>query len=110
MLAANEISCVVTGFAHAGGFLLRRLHRLACIAGYSVPDVFFGPTQAERAFSKFAEGDIQACMQILKMLADKENPQTRNNLAFCQIVVGDVEAGMENATKAVASDYERFTS
>ena len=40
------------------------------------------------------------------MLADKDDPQIRNNLAFCQIVTGDFVGGFENATKAVAGNYE----
>jgi hypothetical protein len=43
---------------------------------------------------------------FVRMLADKESFQARNNLAFCQILTGDVAAGLENATKAAAGDYE----
>src|SRR5208283_1910752 len=41
-----------------------------------------------------------------RMLADKEASYIQSNLAFCQILTGDVAAGLTNATKAVAGEYE----
>jgi len=106
MLAANEISFVVTGFSRWELPTPLELHRLGFISGYRIPDVF-GPTQGEQAVSKFGEGDEKGCLETFaRMLADKEDPQIRNNLAFCQIIIGDVAGGLENATRAVAGDYE----
>jgi hypothetical protein len=106
MLAANEISFVITRFERWELPSSEELHRLGNISGYHIPDGF-GPTQGQRAVSKFGEGDIQGCLDTWKMmLADKDDPQTRNNLAFCQIITGDFAGGLENAAKAVAGDYE----
>jgi hypothetical protein len=106
MLAANEISFVVKGFDRWKLPSSEELHRLGYISGYRIPDAF-GPTQGEQAVAKFGDRDVNGCMEIFaRMLADKDDPQIRNNLAFCQIVTGDVAGGLENATKAVASDYE----
>lgn len=41
-----------------------------------------------------------------RMLNDKEASYVRNNLAFCQLLTGNVVVGLENASKAVAGDYE----
>src|SRR3977135_3781885 len=39
---------------------------------------------------KFREGDTNGCMEIFaRMLVDKDDPEIRNNLAFCQIVIGN---------------------
>lgn len=106
LLAGNEISAIINGFSRWELPTPVELHRLGRISGYPIPEVF-GPTEVEQAVSKFREGDIQGCMDTFsRMLADKESSQPRNNLAFCQILTGDVAAGLKNATKAVTGDYE----
>jgi hypothetical protein len=106
MLAGNEISFSIMGFERWELPSSEELHRLGYISGYHIPDAF-GPAQSEQAVSKFGRGDVQGCLDTWKrMLTDKDNPQIRNNLAFCQIITGDFAGGLENATKAVAGDYE----
>ncbi len=106
MLASNEISFIVTGFDRWNLPSPEELHRLGNISGYHIPDTF-GPTQGQQAVAKFGQGDIQGCLDTWKrMLADKDDPQIRNNLAFCQIFTGDFAGGLGNAEKAVAGDYE----
>lgn len=106
LLCGNEISVIVNGFSRWELPTPVELHRLGRISGYRIPEVF-GPTEGEQAVSKFGEGDIQGCMDtFMRMLADKECSQTRNNLAFCQILTGEVAAGLENVIKAVAGDYQ----
>ncbi len=43
---------------------------------------------------------------FVRMLADRDSSQIRSNLAFCQILTGDIATGLKNATSAVAGDYE----
>jgi hypothetical protein len=106
MLAGNEISFVITGFERWELPSPEELHRLGNIAGYRIPDAF-GPPLGEQAVAKFGSGDVNGCMDIFaRMVADKDDPQIRNNMAFCQIVTGDVAGGLKNAAKAVAEDYE----
>jgi hypothetical protein len=106
LLAGNEISVAITDFKRWQLPSPEELHRLGRISGYRIPEVF-GPTEGEQAVATFGKGDIHGCMKtFLRMLADRESPQTRNNLAFCQILTGDVAAGLENAKKAVEGDYE----
>lgn len=106
LLAGNEISIVITGFNRWELPSPVELHRLGRISGYRIPEVF-GPTEGEQAVSKFGQGDIPGCMATFsRMLCDREAGYVRNNLAFCQLVTGDAVAGLENATKAVAGDYE----
>jgi tetratricopeptide (TPR) repeat protein len=40
------------------------------------------------------------------MLSDKESHQTRNNLAFCQILSGEIDAGLQNLAEALKRNYE----
>ncbi len=105
LLAGNEITFAMYDFTRWELPSPDELHRLGRISGYRIPDVF-GPNQGRQAVATFGEGDVDGCMEIFaRMLADKDDPQTRNNLAFCQILTGDVSTGLENATKALKSDY-----
>ena len=93
LLASSEISIVITAFERWELPSAEELHRLGRVSGYPIPEVF-GPTEVEQAISKFGEGDIKGCMDIFAgILADKESSQIRNNLAFCQMVTGDIVQG-----------------
>ena len=106
LLAGNEISIVITEFNRWELPSPVELHRLGRISAYPIPDLF-GPPEFDQALSKFEEGDIHGCMEMFaRMLGDIESFEIRNNLAFCQILTGNVAAGLENATKAVAGRYE----
>ncbi len=106
LLTGNDISIVITAFNRWELPSSIELHRLGRISGYLIPDVF-GPTELEQAITLFNNNDVQECMAIFsKMLIDKEEVHIRNNLAFCQLVMGDVATGLENATKAFAMDYD----
>jgi hypothetical protein len=106
MLASNQISVGITGFNRWELPSSAELHRLAYISEYPVPEVF-GPPDVNKAIVKFKEGDIQGSMDIfVQMLADRESSHPRNNLAFCQILTGDIASGLENAIKALADHYE----
>jgi len=105
LLAGNEIAVVIVGFHRWELPSSDELHRLGRISGYRIPDVF-GPHQTLQAASKFADGDVRGCMEtFVRMLGDKEDAATRNNLAFCQILAGELGVGLENAAKALVSDY-----
>ena len=106
LLDGNEIRLSLLSFRKWQIPSHRELHRLGRVTGNIIPDVF-GPTEMEQAVAKFGEGDVPGCMDMFtRMLADKDEAGVRNNLAFCQILTGDVSDGLENATKAVAGDYE----
>jgi hypothetical protein len=105
LLAGNDISIVITDYNRWELPSPIELRRLGRISGYLIPDEF-GPTELEQAFTLFENGDIQGCMAIFsRMLVDKESAHIRNNLAFCQLLTGDVAIGLENATKASATEY-----
>jgi hypothetical protein len=106
LLAGNGISIAVTGFHRWQLPSANELHRLGRITDYWIPEVF-GPTELEQAVSKFADGDIQGCADTFsRMLVDNDTSQIRNNLAFCQLLLGQVSTAVENATKAISKDYE----
>jgi hypothetical protein len=82
------------------------LHRLGRISEHRIPEVF-GPSEHQQAVALFGKGDVEGCMSIFaRMLADKDSAVPRNNLAFCQILTGNSATGLENATKALAKEYE----
>ena len=106
ILKGNEISVSLVNFNRWMLPSEIELHRLGRISGYRIPSVF-GLTEAERAVSLFAEGDLPGCMDTFsRMLRDKEAAYIRNNLAFCQLLAGDVKQCLENASKAVAVELE----
>jgi hypothetical protein len=106
LLAGKGISIVITEFDRWELPTALELHRLGLISGYRIPKVF-GPTQNEMAVLKFGEGDIRGCVEMLKkILADKDDAFVRNNLAFCQILTGDVAGGLANVTQAINKEYE----
>src|SRR5450432_1305185 len=90
MLTANEISVVVKGFERWELPSSEELHRLGRISGYPIPEAF-GPSEHQRAVNLFANGDVKDCIATFsRMLLDKETADTLSNLAFCQILTGDI--------------------
>lgn len=90
LLSGHEIMLASRDFRRWQIPSFDELHRLGRITGNRVPDAF-GPTEMERAVTKFGEGDVQGCMDMFsKMLADEDDAGVRNNLAFCQILTGAV--------------------
>src|SRR6266496_443292 len=106
LLAGNDISVVVTSVDRWKLPTAHEIHRLGRIAGYAIPDLF-GPREVDEAIAKFEAGNIAGCADdFSRMLNDKEEPQVRNNLAFCQLLMGKISSALENAAKAVSGDYE----
>jgi hypothetical protein len=106
LLASNEICLALMELSSWQLPTTEELQSLGWISKHPIP-ASFGPSPPKQALEKFAEGDIQGCATIFaKMLLDREEPATRNDLGFCQIIVGDVTAGRDNVTKAAAAEYE----
>ena len=106
LLTGNEISLAMLGFYRWSLPTPDELHRLGRISEFPIPDAF-GPNVMEQAFTMFAEGDIQgAAGGFVRLLADKEDDTNRNNLGFCQILLGRTPEALENVKKAMADDYE----
>lgn len=100
LLAGNGISVSVSNFNRWQLPSSKELHRLGRISDYQIPEAF-GPSEAESAINQFMTGDIQGCMDTFSaMLIDKEEYSIRNNLAFCQLLTGDLIEGLKNATRA----------
>lgn len=106
LLAGHKISLALRDFRRWQLPSSDEIHRLGRISGNNVPEIL-GPTEISQAITKFSNGDVRGCMNMFsEMLADKDDYQLRNNLAFCQILTGAVAEGLENATKVVATNYE----
>jgi hypothetical protein len=102
LLETNKISIALTTFKRWKLPSSEELHRLGRISGYRIPKVF-GPDEIVHAIEKFANGNIQGCMDIfVRMITDKETAHILSNLAFCQILLGDISGGLANSTKAVS--------
>ncbi|MBK8039639.1 MAG: ATP-binding protein [Verrucomicrobiaceae bacterium] len=106
LLKGNNITITVNNFKRWELPNDRELHRLAYISEHSIPEIF-GPSRLAQAITMFADGNSQGCMDMFKeMLADREDSQIRNNLAFCELLRGQVASALENSAKAVNRDYE----
>lgn len=101
LLAENGLNLVVTSFRQWRLPDTEELHRPAWISGASVPD-FLGPSLMERAVAKFRDGATEeAAAAFLRMLSDREAAQVRNNLAFCQILLGKLPGGSRECGKGI---------
>jgi hypothetical protein len=106
LLAGNDISISVTAVDRWKLPTAHELRRLGRIAGYPIPDVF-GPRLVDEAVTKFKAGNIPGCADdFSRMLRDKEDPGIRNNLAFCQLLMGKICSALENSSKAMSDGYE----
>lgn len=106
LLAGHEIIVTLADFRRWELPSSLELHRLGRILDHAVPGSLT-PTEHEDAFSKFGEGDVEGCMEAFKrMLKDREDHILRNNLAFCQILTGEFEEGLKNATITTEKNYE----
>jgi len=104
LLARNHISIVITEFWRWQLPTPKELHRLGWISGHRIPKEF-GPDLYEDAFSMFKNGDIQGCADVFKkMQVDRESPTILNNIAFCQILLGQLTSAVENLIQAVAAE------
>lgn len=106
LLAGNEISLAMLAFTRWVLPTPDELHRLGRISEFPIPDVF-GPDAIEQAVALFAAGDTQGAADgFIRLLADKEDDANRNNLGFCQILLGRTAEALVNVKKAMADDYE----
>ena len=106
LFAGNEISLAMLGFTRWVLPTQDELHRLGRISEFPIPEAF-GPNAMDQAVAKFAAGDIQGSADgFVRLLADREDDANRNNLGFCQILLGRTPEALENVKKAMADDYE----
>ena len=106
LFAGNEISLAMLAFTRWVLPTPDELHRLGRISEFPIPDAF-GPNAMEQAVAMFDAGDIQGSADgFVRLLADKEDDVNRNNLGFCQILLGRTPEALENLKKAMADDYK----
>jgi hypothetical protein len=105
LLASRQVAMSVDSFSRWGLPTGDEVTRLGRIAGVAVPDVF-GPSQGARAVEKFTSGDVAGAAECFsRMLVDKEESAIRNNLGFCQIILGQYSAAIANLEGALVADY-----
>gem|GEM_PF-3424386 len=106
LFSGNEISLVMREFTRWVLPSSVELHTLGRISEIPIPKLF-GPNAGEQAVNLFESGDIQgAADSFARLLADKEEDSIRNNLGFCQILLGRTAEALENVKKAMADDYK----
>ena len=106
VLSANRLSVVVREYTRWVLPTAEELHRLGNIFGAYISEEF-GPSQQQRAISMFETGDFQGAADMFeKMLADKEDAAYRNNVGFCQILLGQTSAALRNLMSAMNQHYD----
>jgi hypothetical protein len=105
VLATNKISVEIFDFSRWLLPTANELHRLARHSDYIVPKMF-GPDGPTRAVAKFSDGDIVgAVTEFAQLLEDLEEHDVRNNLAYCQILLGEFDAAVSNLDIALSTEY-----
>ena len=106
LFAGNAISVAMLAYTRWVLPTSDELHRLGRISEFWIPNAF-GPNAMDQAIALFAAGDIQGAADgFVRLLADKEDDANRNNLGFCQILLGRAPEALVNVKKAMADDYE----
>jgi hypothetical protein len=103
VLKSNDISCKIDKTHRWQVPTDNELQRLGWIANYDIPDAF-GPDLYDRAIQLFAERKVSDCSEIFQqMLSDRDHHEVRNNLAFCQIILGNYKDALENLQTAIST-------
>ena len=82
----------------------REISRLARVAGVLPPGDMFGRGVMGEAVELFVNDDLKGALQLFEMLLrDLDEPQIRNNLAYCLIAMGREEEALPHLRKNVES-------
>jgi tetratricopeptide (TPR) repeat protein len=106
VLAARDVSIKILRTALWKPPTFEEMEKLAKIAGVEVPaGLKLGSYQD--AVIKFKRGDTAGAADCFeRSLEQEETPNARNNLAFCQILLGQLNEALQNLDKAIARDYQ----
>jgi hypothetical protein len=106
LLNRNNINLSVSEVRHWILPTALEMQRLGRIAEIAVPESL-GPREIDTAVDNFKNGRIEETAALFeRMLDDKEDEQIRNNLAFCQILLGQLPQAKSNLERAISIDYE----
>ena len=107
LLSSNDILLSILSFSRWEIPTSVEFQRLAWIAGMELPESIFGPSRLDTALSKFGDGQLGECADILdRMYKDKEDVTTGNNLGFCRLLLGQYQQGLDIINKALAKKYD----
>jgi tetratricopeptide (TPR) repeat protein len=83
---------------------LQRLQRILDMP--SLPD-WCGESEWDIAVKYFAEGNLKASMETFEaMLFDKDEPVVQNNLAFCELLIGDWPKAVDRLRPIIVTAYD----
>ncbi|GMW03828.1 MAG: hypothetical protein AMXMBFR84_49620 [Candidatus Hydrogenedentota bacterium] len=107
VLAASNIELEIEDFVRWEVPTKSELAEIGQITGSTIIRVIGATVDMDRAVAKFVGGDIQGCAtDFEEMLKKKEMSSIRNNLGFCQILLGQIEEAIVNLTLALELEYE----
>lgn len=106
MLAGNGITLVLVDYRRWALPVPSELRSLGNFSKFRIPEIF-GPDSWAEAITSFKSGDIQAMAEYYgRNLTKQDDPRTRNNLGFCQILLGQTEDGLGNIAKTEGGPYD----
>ena len=107
ILSSNDIALSLLGYSYWQLPTPLEFHRLARLTGVDLPERIFGPSELDVAITKFDEGKIKECADILDgLFRDKADPIIANNSGFCKLLLGLHKEGLESIEKALAIEYD----
>lgn len=78
----------------------REMSRLARVAGVPTPGDMFGRGVMGEAVELFFDSDLGGALELFElMLGDLDEPQVRNNLAYCLMAIGKAEEALPHIRK-----------
>ena len=99
-LAAHGVSVSVDHVAEWRVPTDREVRRLARVAQVPTPGDMFGPIIVTEAVDMFFSGDVTGAIEIFEvMIRDREDLDTRSNLAYCLIASGKTQEALLHIRK-----------
>ncbi len=106
LLSLRDITFRITGAVAWIVPTFDEMTKLGKIVDVHIPP-FLERTATEEAVTRFRKGDTAgAAAYFERSLDTEENRNSRNNLGFCQILLGQLPEALGNIEKAIAAGYE----
>ena len=104
VLREHGIAVAIDSIEEIEGPQDREMSRLARVAGIHLPSDSFGPGLMEEAIDLVLEGELHEALPLFEvMLRDHDDPEVRNNIGYCLIMMGRAEEALPHIRKGAES-------
>ena len=100
VLRAHGMAVLIEGIKEIDAPTNREVWRLARPGGIVPPYDVFGPGLMFQAVHSFVQGDLDGALELFELLLqDRDDPQIRNNLAYCFMAMGRAKEALPHIRK-----------